>query len=168
MWGINEEASGGTTFNHSTHLLKLQIRRRENNFQNRLVSHLSVLMKQHLYHYAVHISTSCIQSTDNISPVGLWQRTETIQPVASAGKSHSRSCCHTRPIHFHSNKINQPDASVSQIYRSSLKYSPTCFGHPLAYKLQYIWETDASGWLIYLNVWWCTDLLHGAQSFLRS
>jgi hypothetical protein len=20
------------------------------------------------------------------------------------------------------------------------------------------WEIDASGWLIYLNIWWCTDL----------
>jgi hypothetical protein len=23
---------------------------------------------------------------------------------------------------------------------------------------QWSWEIDASGWLIYLNIWWCTDL----------
>jgi hypothetical protein len=113
--------------------------------------------------------------------------------------------------------INQPDASISHIHRSSFKYSLTCFGHPLAHHQElincsvvgrgrsgrtdhdqqhcyhhvpmvkqrrllqfisfwwwargcpkyvelylkderWIWETDASGWLIYLNVWWCTDL----------
>jgi hypothetical protein len=57
MYGINE-ASGGTTFN-----LPFQPRQspdptgRENNFQNRLVSRLHVLMKQHLYHQDVHISS---------------------------------------------------------------------------------------------------------------
>jgi len=30
----------------------------------------------------------------------------------------------------YSNKTNQPDASISQIYCSSFKYSSTCFGHP--------------------------------------
>jgi hypothetical protein len=29
--------------------------------------------------------------------------------------------------------INQPDASISQIYYLSFKYSSTCFGHPHAH-----------------------------------
>jgi len=30
-------------------------------------------------------------------------------------------------------QINQPDASISQIYCLSFKYSSTCFGHPHAH-----------------------------------
>jgi len=36
-------------------------------------------------------------------------------------------------IIMHSNKSNQPDASISQIYCSSFKYSSICFGHPFAH-----------------------------------
>jgi len=34
--------------------------------------------------------------------------------------------------------INQPDASISQIYCSSFRYSSTCFGHPHAHHQELI------------------------------
>jgi hypothetical protein len=38
-----------------------------------------------------------------------------------------------KSVNHHTFKwINQPDASISQIYCSSFKYSSTCLGHPLA------------------------------------
>jgi hypothetical protein len=38
-----------------------------------------------------------------------------------------------KSVHHHTFKqINQPDASVTQIYCSSFKYSSTCFGNPPA------------------------------------
>ena len=41
-------------------------------------------------------------------------------------------------IIIHSNKSNQPDESISQIYCSSFKYSSTCFGHPHAHHRELI------------------------------
>jgi hypothetical protein len=41
-------------------------------------------------------------------------------------------------IIIHSNKSNQPDVSISQIYCSSFKYSSTCFGHPHAHHQELI------------------------------
>ena len=39
-----------------------------------------------------------------------------------------------KSVHHHTFKsINQPDASVSQLYCLSFKYSSTCFGHPHAH-----------------------------------
>jgi hypothetical protein len=39
-----------------------------------------------------------------------------------------------KSVHHHTfNWINQPDASVSQVYYLSFKYSSTCFGHPHAH-----------------------------------
>ena len=61
-----------------------------------------------------------------------------------------------------SNKPNQPDESISQIYCSSFKYSSTCFGHPHAHHQEPINCSSrlrlVGVGLLYLNVWWCTDL----------
>jgi len=44
-----------------------------------------------------------------------------------------------KSVHHHTFKqINQPDASISQIYCSSFNYSSTCFGHPLAHHQELI------------------------------
>jgi hypothetical protein len=44
-----------------------------------------------------------------------------------------------KSVHHHIFKqINQPDASVSQIYGLSFKYSSTCFGHPYAHHQELI------------------------------
>ena len=44
-----------------------------------------------------------------------------------------------KSVHHHTLKqINQPDASVTQIFCSSFKYSTTCFGHPLAHHQELI------------------------------
>jgi hypothetical protein len=49
-------------------------------------------------------------------------------------KCKFRDC---KSVHHHTFKqINQPDASIPQIYCSSFKYSSTCFGHPLAHHHQ--------------------------------
>jgi len=39
---------------------------------------------------------------------------------------------------LHSNKSNQPDASIYQIYCSSFEYSSTCFGRPHAHHQELI------------------------------
>jgi len=49
-------------------------------------------------------------------------------------------------------KINQPDASISQIYCSSFKYSSTCFGHPLAHHQELI-NSSSRLWFT-VGTWW--------------
>jgi hypothetical protein len=54
-------------------------------------------------------------------------------------------------IIIHSNKSNQPDASISQIYCSSFKYSSTCFGHPHAHH-QELMNCSSRLWFYRWNV----------------
>jgi hypothetical protein len=51
-----------------------------------------------------------------------------------------------------SNKSNQPDASIFQIYCSSFEYSSTCFGHPHTHHLELI--NCSSRLRFTIGTWW--------------
>jgi hypothetical protein len=57
-----------------------------------------------------------------------------------------------KSVHIHTFKSYQPDASVSQIYCSSFRYSSPCFGHPHAHYQELI---NCSNRLRFtVGMWW--------------
>ena len=50
------------------------------------------------------------------------------------------------------NYINKPDASISQLYYLSFKYSSTCFGHPHAHYQELI-NCSSHLWFA-AETWW--------------